>query len=243
MSGRQAPSDVRVYGDLNALADAVARTVIEAGRHRIASSGRFAVALAGGETPRAAYELLGGRYAAALDWTRVHVYFTDERVVPPDDARNNFTMAHRAWLSRVAVPPAQVHAIPTTEGSPGECAARYERMLRETIGETDGHTFDLAIMGIGTDGHTASLFPGDRHALEETRRWVLAVLAPPGIDPRDRITLTLPVINGSRRVVFVAAGEAKRERVAQARSGHADIPAALARGVESTEWLIDVAAS
>ena len=242
MTGRDMPSRVRVFADGSALSEAVARTIVEAARARIAVAGRFAIALAGGETPRAAYELVGARYATALDWTKVHVYFTDERFVPTADATNNFAMADRAWLSRVAIPRAQVHAIPTTNGSPAECASRYERVLRDTM-PRNGGTFDLALMGIGADGHTASLFPGDAAALRERERWVLAVHAPPGTEPRDRITLTLPVLNASRGVVFVAAGAGKRDRVAQARAGDQEIPAARVRGEESTEWMVDAAAS
>ena len=242
VDARRTYPDLRAHADASALADAVARSIIDAGEAGIASSGRFAIALAGGETPRAAYELVGDRYATALDWTKVHVYFTDERFVPPDDARSNFAMADRAWLSRVAIPPAQVHAIPTTNGTPAACAARYDRVLRDTFARRDG-TFDLTIMGIGTDGHTASLFPGDEVALSERDRWALAVQAPPAAEPRDRITLTLPALNASRHVMFVAAGAAKRDRVAQARSGRADLPAARVHGVETTEWLVDAAAA
>lgn len=241
MDAWRTPSDLRVCADAGTLADAVARTILDVGRERIASTGRFAIALAGGETPRAAYALIGERYGAELDWTQVHVYFTDERFVPPDDARSNFAMASGAWLSRVGIPAAQVHAIPT-DGSPAACAARYERALRDTI-PGQSSTFDLAVMGIGTDGHTASLFPGDDDVLAERERWVLAVQAPRGTEPRDRITLTLPVINASRRVLFVAAGAGKRTPVAQARSGDRSIPAGRVHGTESTEWLVDAAAS
>lgn len=242
MDDRRTPSDLRVYADADALADAVARNILEVARERIASTGRFAIALAGGETPRAAYELIGERHRMDLDWAQVHVYFTDERFVPPNDVRSNFAMANGAWLSRVGIPPAQVHAIPTSNGSPDDCAAFYERSLRGTIAG-QGSSFDLAVMGVGTDGHTASLFPGDAAALAERKRWVLAVQAPPGTEPRDRITLTLPVINAARRILFVATGAAKRERVAQARSGDLSIPAARVRGLESTQWLVDAAAS
>lgn len=153
-------------------------------------------------------------------------------------------MANDAWLGRVAIPAAQVHAIPTT-GSPAACALRYERDLRATLpGAEDGmHTFDYAVMGIGTDGHTASLFPGDQSALSERERWVLAVQAPAGTEPRDRITLTLPVLNRTRRIVFMASGASKRDPVAWSRSGRTNVPSALVRGTETTEWMIDAAAS
>ena len=231
---------VRTLADAPAVRDALAKTVIDVGRECIASRGRFALALAGGETPRAAYELLGSRHQKALDWDRVEVYFTDERLVPPEDPRNNAGMVVGVWLSRVAIPRDHLHAIPTLGGSPAECAARYERTLRDSL--SADVTFDLAIMGIGTDGHTASLFPGDGAALSERERWVLAVQAPPGTEPRRRITLTLPVLNRSRRVVFAAVGEAKRRRVGEALAG-ANLPAAMVRGLESTEWLLDAAAA
>jgi 6-phosphogluconolactonase len=238
--GAEAAPRVRTLADAAAVSDALADSVIGLGRECIASHGRFYVALSGGDTPRTAYALLGARHRNALQWRHVHAFFTDERFVPPDDPRNNAAMAVREWLSKVPIPPHQVHAIPTVGGQPAECAERYERTLRRLM---TGHTtFDLAIMGIGTDGHTASLFPGDVAALSERERWVLAVQAPPGTEPRSRVTLTLPVLNRSTRVVFAAVGAAKRERVAEALSG-ADLPAALVQGRESTEWLLDAAAS
>lgn len=238
--GAEAAPRVRTLADAAAVSDALAESVIEVGRERIASRGSFTIALSGGDTPRAAYALMGARHRHALEWRHVHAFFTDERFVPPDDPRNNAAMAVREWLSKVAIPPHQVHAIPTVGGQPAECAERYERTLRRLM--TDHTTFDLAVMGIGADGHTASLFPGDVAALSERERWVLAVQAPPGTEPRHRITLTTPILNGSRRVLFVAVGAAKRERVAEALSG-GDLPAALVHGRESTEWLLDAAAS
>lgn len=237
--GADAAPKVRTLADPAAVSHALAESVIEVGRARIASRGRFNVALSGGETPRAAYELIAARYQDALDWAQVHVYFTDERFVPPADPKSNAAMVVRLWLSRVAIPRDQVHAIPTVGAGPAECADRYERTLRNTL--TADTTFDLAVMGIGTDGHTASLFPGDP-ALSERERWVVPVHAPPGTEPRSRITLTLPVLTRSRRVVFAAVGAAKRARVAEALSG-APLPAAMVQGRESTEWLLDAAAS
>jgi 6-phosphogluconolactonase len=228
---------VRSLADAVAVSDALARVVIEVAAECIAASGRFTIALAGGETPRAAYRLLGSRYQQAVDWEKAHVFFTDERFVPPEDTRNNAAMAVREWLARVAIPRHQVHAIPTIGGSPAECADRYEGTLRGSF-STD-NTFDLAIMGIGADGHTASLFPNDTNALSERSRWVLAVNAPPHTEPRERITLTLPMLNGSRRVVFAAVGEAKRARVAEALENREPLPASLVRGRESTQWLLD----
>ena len=228
---------VRVFPSSLALSTALAQRVLEVARESIEVRGTFTVALAGGDTPRAAYELLGNR-DDAIEWGKVHVFFTDERFVPPEDPRNNAAMAMRAWLSRVAIPPRQVHAIPTLDGTPASCASRYERTLRSEMPAAGAHTLDLALMGIGADGHTASLFPGDASALSQRDRWVVAVHAPPGTEPRERITLTLPVLNRSRRVVFAAAGVGKRHRVAESLAG-SNLPAAMVRGLESTEWLLD----
>jgi 6-phosphogluconolactonase len=228
---------VRSLPDAAAVSQALARTVVEVARACVASHDRFSIALSGGETPRGAYQLLGSRYQYAIDWDKVHVFFTDERFVPPEDARNNASMAVREWLAKVAIPRNHVHAIPTVGGPAAECAERYDGTLRNSF--PTGRTFDLAIMGIGTDGHTASLFPGDESALAERDRWALAVQAPPATEVRQRITLTVPVLNGSTQVVFAATGEAKRDRVAEALAGHPHLPAALVHGRESTTWLLD----
>jgi 6-phosphogluconolactonase len=228
---------IRSLPDPATVSEALARAIVEVARSRVASHGRFSIALSGGETPRAAYQLLGSRYQYEVDWDKVHVFFTDERFVPPDDARNNAAMAVREWLAKVSIPRNQVHAIPTVGGTAADCAERYEGTLRNSFSRLE--TFDLAIMGIGPDGHTASLFPGDVRALEERHRWVVPVQAPAGTEPRERITLTLPALNGSRRVVFAAVGEAKRERVAEALAGRVNLPAALVHGRESTVWLLD----
>jgi 6-phosphogluconolactonase len=174
----------------------------------------------------------------------VDVCFTDERFVPPADPRSNVGMVTRTLLSRVAIPPERVHAIPTEHGTPEECAARYEDALRALFGRADDvqATFDLTIMGIGTDGHTASLFPGATDALEESERWVLAVPAPPTVEVSQRITLTLPVLNRSRVMLFAASGEKKRAMVARALSPEPHsvrIPAGLAHGAERTDWYLD----
>ena len=236
MSNGAAPT-VRSFADAAAVSDALARSVVETAGDRIRAGGHFSIALSGGETPRGAYQLLGSRYQYSIDWEKVHVYFTDERFVPREDPRSNAAMAVREWLARVAIPRNQVHAIPTIGGTASECAERYEGTLRHLL--RGDETFDLALMGIGTDGHTASLFPGDTTALSAQDRWVLAVQAPPGTEPRERITLTPPALNGARRMVFAAVGATKRERVAQALSGDATLPAALVHGRESTEWLLD----
>ena len=244
---------MKVFPDASALAVGIARAVVDAARAGIAARGGFSVALSGGETPRAAYELLGTRFRDDVSWEQVDVFFTDERLVPADDARSNFAMAREAWLGRVPIPAARVHPIPTSGGAATECARRYEAELRHCFatGDPASPTFDLAIMGIGTDGHTASLFPGDAAALGEESRWVLAVIAPPSSRVAQRITLTLPELNRSRRMLFAASGGKKRDVVARAVAGQRDrpaaggdrIPASLAHGLEGTEWFVDASAA
>lgn len=242
------------FPDAEALAEGLARAVVDSAREAVAARGRFTIALSGGETPRAAYELLGSRFANDVEWSHVDVFFTDERFVPSDDSRSNLGMTRAAWLGRVRMPPERIHPIPTTLGSVEECARRHDAELRaffvDAAVASASPTFDLAIMGIGTDGHTASLFPGDTATLRERSRWALAVSAPPTAPVRERITLTLPLLNRSRRMLFAAAGPRKRDVVARAlasqlpnAAGDHAIPASLARGLETTDWFVDAEAA
>jgi 6-phosphogluconolactonase len=171
------------------------------------------------------------------------VYFSDERCVPVTDARNNFAKVQDLLISRVPIVAERVHPIPTV-GEPRELAERYDALLRQRFDATDTPAFDVAILGIGTDGHTASLFPGSS-ALRERERWALAVTAPPGVDVPDRITLTLPALNRSRRVLFVVAGRNKGDAVRQLSATPASTawPASLVRGLERTDWLLDATAA
>lgn len=191
------------------------------------------VALAGGSTPRRAYEL-----AAFLqpDWHRVEVWWGDERCVPPDDARSNYRLVRESLLDALARLPAAVHRI-RGEIDPERAAAEYDETLR-------GVALDLALLGLGADGHTASLFPGSP-ALEERER--LAVAAEPGLDPLvPRVTMTIPALTAARSVVFLAVGEDKAEAAARAFGGKADAatPASLVRSAEGeTVAILDRAAA
>lgn len=236
----RAPS-VHVYPDAAALGNAAAALLARVARESLEARGSFSLVLSGGSTPRPTYELLAGTFARLVPWGRTYVFFSDERVVPASDARSNYAMARDALLSRVSIPPANVHAMPTEGATPAELAARYESTLRSH------GAFDLAVMGMGADGHTASLFPGDA-ALSESERWVLAVRAPGGTEVRDRLTLTLPALNRARHVMFLVTGGEKSgavARVLRPGSGPTEtpLPAALVRGQHATEWLLDEAAA
>jgi 6-phosphogluconolactonase len=234
---------VRIVPDADELACAVAGYMAGAAIQAIKAQGRFTVALAGGSTPRGAYEqLASGTFAKHVDWSRVHVFWSDERCVPPDDERSNYRMADEALLSRVPIPQDNVHRI-NGEVPPDEAAADYELTLKEGLGAEGG--FDLVMLGLGQDGHTASLFPGDA-AVEEHERWVVPVAAPDVEPCIARVTLTLPVINASNRVAFVAAGTSKsaivREVMQQAETSSPGLPAAQVRPRGELVWFLDEAA-
>jgi 6-phosphogluconolactonase len=231
-----------VYETPEELAEAAARDFAMRASEALEGQGRFAVALAGGSTPKATYEALARDYARELDWGRVHIFFGDERTVPPDQEDSNYRMAHETLLSHVPV--GSVHRM-RGELQPAEAAAAYEEELREFFGESDGFpSFDLILLGLGEDGHTASLFP-ETSALDVTDRWVVA--NPVLKLEATRLTLTIPVINAARAVVFLVAGEGKAEALEEILEGDADprgYPAKFIRpeGGDPT-WMVDRAAA
>jgi 6-phosphogluconolactonase len=210
-----------------------------------AARGAFRVALAGGTTPCAAYEALahpGGPHASSIPWERVHVFFGDERQVPPDSEHSNCRMACDALLRHVPIPDAQVLRIRGENPDPERAAEEYEEILRSRfrLAGTETPRFDLVLLGMGADGHTASLFPGSR-ALEEQQRLAVATRAP--VEPIGRISLTLPVFNAASSVIVLVTGSAKGAAFARVRGG-ADLPVARVRPVNgSVLWLADRAAA
>ncbi|HKU70861.1 MAG TPA: 6-phosphogluconolactonase [Burkholderiales bacterium] len=204
-----------------------------------ASADRFAVCLSGGSTPRRLYEVLAGPgIARRFPWERVHWFWSDERFVPHDDPMSNYRMAREALLSRAPVPPDTIHPVPTEGLSPEEAAAAYESTLKRFYGaemlDPGRPLFDVALLGIGPDGHTASLFPGDQ-ALEERHRWVVPARGPSG----PRITLTFPALDSSRDLVFIVTGAAKRDAVRRSRARDRALPAARVRPVGRLHWFAD----
>ncbi|CAA9435472.1 MAG: 6-phosphogluconolactonase, eukaryotic type [uncultured Rubrobacteraceae bacterium] len=230
---------VHLFETPERLAGAAARAFVERAEKATAERGRFAVALAGGSTPKATYEVLARDHAGRVDWPNVHVFFGDERTVPPDHEDSNYRMAREALLDRVPVGP--VHRM-RGELPPDEAAASYEEELREFFG-AEPPVLDLIMLGIGGDGHTASLFP-ETSALEVTDRLVVAnpVLKLETI----RLTLTAPVLNAAREVVFLVAGGGKAEALEEILEGDADpraYPAKLVRPPGGPTWMVDRAAA
>jgi 6-phosphogluconolactonase len=230
---------IKVYRDLQALSQAAARLFAVEAHRATETRGSFAVLLAGGETPRRAYELLAKQpLAGMVPWEQVHIFWGDERYVPADDPRSNARMARQAFLDHVPVHASQVHPIPYRH-SPRASAVEYEDTLRTffTVGPP---RFDMVFLGLGANGHIASIFPGT-HAAEERERWVTEVY----VAEQDsyRITLTAPVINRAALVAFIVAGEEKatilRETLEGTRTPRR-IPAQLIRPTNGTLlWLVD----
>lgn len=244
---------LRVFPDTGALADAAADHVAACAEDALRERGRFLLVLAGGTTPSGVYRRLGSLQPARIDWGHVHLFWGDERCVPPDDPRSNYAMVVRSLLSAVSVPVGHVHRI-RGEAAPDQAAAAYDRDLAQFFGVPApsglGHApaFDMALLGIGEDGHTASLFP-DSPALDATG-WAVATRAPVSADVRDRVSLTLPALDASRECLILAAGEEKREIVERAmeqqrsqRGVETILPAARVRARRRTTWYLDAAAA
>jgi 6-phosphogluconolactonase len=234
---------IRVYPDLESLSRAAAALIVTQANLAVAARGRFSVALAGGATPRRTYELLAAPpLMDQAPWDRVHVFWGDERCVPPDAPRSNARMAKEAWLDRVPIPGHQIHPI-TCAQDPAAAARDYEARLREFFAGAPPR-LDLVLLGLGHDGHTASLFPGTT-VLEEQERWAAAVYVPEG--DLYRVTLTAPLINQAARVAFLVAGGAKAKILREVLHGLRDparLPAQLIRPHHGELlWLTDLAAA
>ena len=242
----QAPA-IHTFTDAQELTRAAAGLFLEVGKQAIAERNRFLVALSGGSTPKALYSILANdKYAQQLDWSKVHFLFGDERSVPPTHADSNFAMANAILFSPLHIPSAQIHRM-RGEDPPETAAAQYETTLRHLTTAVPGQwpRLDLVLLGMGDDGHTASLFPGTASLTEQTR-WVVPSTSPQGT--RARVTLTLGVINHASVVLFLVAGRSKAavvRRVLEQRPGDpGPYPAALIRPETGRLlWYLDRAAA
>lgn len=222
-----APVRWHPFANADELAQQACAWIVDAAGRALAERAAFSIVLAGGSTPRAAYELLRG---ASADWSRWHVYFGDERCLPADDAQRNSHMARAAWLDHVALPPRQVHVIAAERGA--DAAARaYAQDLRGVA------EFDLVLLGLGEDGHTASLFPGHDLGLGANAPDVLAVHDAPKAPPQ-RVTLSAARLSRARCVLFLVTGSPKQSAVDAWRSGR-DIPAAAIQPPAGVDVLLE----
>lgn len=235
-----ADREIQVFELVDGLQEAAARHATEILR-ATAHGQDVRIALSGGSTPKRFHELLAD--SEGIDWSRVHVYWGDERTVPPDDSESNFRMAKETLLDKVDIPSIQIHRM-RGELDPGEAAEEYERTLRETFGVTHPAVprFDLNILGVGADGHTASLFPGTA-ALNERERWVVANYVPQ--QDTWRITLTYPVLSAARQTLVLASGENKADALRRIFDPNETDkpPAAFVQPEGQIIWLLDDAAA
>jgi 6-phosphogluconolactonase len=227
---------IRITANPEELAQAAAELIVEQAQAAVRDRGRFSMALAGGSTPQRAYEILARPpFRDRIPWRQIHLFWGDERCVPFRDPRSNAAMVCRALLDQVPIPASHIHQVNCAK-SPHEAAREYEVLLRTFFA---GHpaVFDLVLLGLGADGHTASLFPGTS-ALEERKRWVTEVC----VTEQEiyRVTLTPLLINQARMVVFLVSGAAKAAVLRDIREGTADMPARLIRPARGElRWLVD----
>jgi 6-phosphogluconolactonase len=227
---------IEVVADGTALAERGARVFEELSARAIAASGRFTVALSGGRTPKALYSLLATR---PLPWAQIHLFWGDERCVPKDHPDSNYAMVKAALLDPARVPGASVHAVPVENGTPSEVARDYEQAVKAFF-KGPKPRFDLVFLGMGPDGHTASLFPGTP-GLQETERLVV-----PAFVERlqsHRVSLTYPVLNAAREVVFLVEGADKAEILKSVLSGGSEPAARVLPEDGEVLWLVDRAAA
>ncbi|MCA9837949.1 MAG: 6-phosphogluconolactonase [Trueperaceae bacterium] len=229
--------DIVVLKDNQELAAEAARQFVALAKAAIDTTGKFTVALSGGSTPQKLHTLLANQYKHSLDWSKVFVFFGDERFVAPFEPESNYLMADETLLSLVDIPEENIFPFATIDLSPEEAAELYEKELKKFFGERP--SFDLILLGIGPDGHTASLFPGHPEVLNPSDAFVRAVYDSPKAPP-IRLTLTYALINQAKQVIFLVGGQGKTEALKNILEGPADLPAAKVRP-ENGEvlWLLD----
>lgn len=235
--------EIRIFKTSNELFVAAVADFAKLATDAVQERGRFCVALSGGSTPKGLFTLLATS-STPIPWESIYFFWGDERHVPPSDAESNYHMAYQAMLSRVPAPPQNIFRIPTEEKDPELAAKQYEQTLIKFFGLNSGELprFDLVLLGLGPDGHTASLFPGSA-ALKETNRLVVANWVEKF--KTHRITLTLPVLNNAAVVEFLVTGQDKAGIVHQVLNGNGNqFPSQMIRPREGQlAWLLDQAAA
>ncbi|MFV1858396.1 MAG: 6-phosphogluconolactonase [Anaerolineales bacterium] len=237
-------ADIQVHEDTKALAQAAADRFVAASEDAIEKRGRFTVALSGGSTPQETYSRLADpSLATRVSWRNVLLFWGDERCVPPDHPDSNYRMVRKTLIQKVPIPQTNVHRI-LGELDPDLAAEAYVDELRSVFGSEERPRFDLIFLGLGEDGHTASLFPGSL-ALSETEHWVLAVFAEQL--QTWRVTLTPPVFNSARQLLFLVAGKSKADRLQEVLEGEPQPESLPAQIIQprngQVTWLIDQAAA
>lgn len=235
--------DLRIFPDRDALFQGAADEFVRQANASVADRGRFTIALAGGSTPKGLYSLLAT--TSALPWDKIYFFFGDERHVPPDNPESNYRMAREALLSKAPIPAQNIFRVAAENSDAAQAAQAYEKTLRQFFQPaTTFPRFDLILLGMGPDGHTASLFPGSK-GLQERSRWVISNWVEKF--KTDRITLTLPVLNNGAVVMFLAAGADKTETLKEVLRGTKPGEQFPSKLIHPTDgqliWLVDKAAA
>ncbi len=237
--------DVRIFNDLDALSQAAAELFVQTAAEAVQERGRFLVALSGGTTPVGLYELLGSpSYRSRVNWAKLQAFWGDERCVPVEDLENSYRQVHDILLGTVPIPPVNIHRVKTDLGSEA-AASDYASILKEFASPPlDWPRFDLVLLGMGTDGHTASLFPG---SVVPSGVATLAVTGHYEDRPSERVTLTPAVFNSSRMILFLLSGAGKAEALKRVLYGDADPDQWPAQRIKPVDgaliWMVDRAAA
>jgi len=226
------------HRDPQAVARAAASAIVDGAFRAIHQHGNFRLVLAGGRTPRAAYRLLADEMQADVDWRRVTLYFGDERCLPPTDSASNYGMVKEALIDPLKLPIAMVRRM-AGEMPPDTAAAEYDSELRRVM-EDRQPAFDLVLLGMGAEGHTASLFPGSP-ALQERHRMAVHVRVP--AQPPDRLTMTPPALASTGQILFMVTGADKAQAVAEVFKEGSELPAAMVSRLAPSRFLVDEAAA
>lgn len=237
--------NIAIYPDIDVISQQAAQYVVRIATESIATHGRFTIALSGGTTPRKLYGLLGTEpYLSQIDWILVHIFWSDERCVPPDNEESNYHLAHEVLLSKIPIPAPQVHRMPAEMSNRNTASQEYADEMRRVFGTNDIPNFDLIQLGMGPEGHTASLFP-HQASLHEQQRLVMPVSVPK--PPPDRLTFTPPLLNAARNVLFLLTGSDKADAlhaVLENPYNPDEYPAQIVRPSDGeVTWMVDTAAA
>src|SRR3989440_8997059 len=236
---------ISIYPDINTLSREAAKFIVRLANEAIVTHGRFTIALSGGSTPRVLYSLLGDEpYCSQIDWVQVDIFWSDERCVPPDSEESNYHLAQQVFLNKIPIPASQVHRMPADQPDRDIASQAYTEEMQRTFGTNGIPNFDLIQLGMGPEGHTASLFP-HQPSLHEQQRLVMPVSVPK--PPPLRLTFTPPLLNAPRHVLFLVTGSEKADAVQAVLEGPyqpEEYPAQIVRPTNGeVTWMLDTAAT
>jgi 6-phosphogluconolactonase len=236
---------IAIYADINTLSQQAAQYIVRLASEAMVTRGRFTIALSGGSTPKILYSLLGTEpYRSQINWASVEIFWSDERCVPPDSADSNYALAQEVLLSKIPIPANQIHRMPADQPDLEAASREYTSEMQRTFGTNGIPSFDLLQLGMGPEGHTASLFP-HQESLHEQQRLVMPVTVPK--PPPTRLTFTPPLLNAARHVLFLVTGSEKAEAIQAVLEGPyqpEEYPAQIVRPPNGeVVWMLDTGAA